>query len=213
MRRLLTKICGMTETNNILELAQLSPDYLGFIFFERSPRVLKLTNLASDIVIPATVKKVGVFVNEALSVVIKQAQVHQLTAVQLHGDDSEVYCKELQKAQPELEIIKAFRISTDFDFSLLKTYQSIKFFLFDTYKAGQEGGTGQVFDWNLLQAYQENTPYFLSGGIGLDKIAAVKLLAEQDSRLSGIDLNSALESSVGVKNISLCREALGKINE
>lgn len=213
MTRLLTKICGMTDPHNILEIAGLSPDYLGFIFFERSPRQLKLSNLASEVVIPAAIKKVGVFVNESLSVVLRQVQLHQLDAVQLHGDESEIYCNELQKALPNLEIIKAFRVSTDFDFKLLKTYRSINFFLFDTYKAGQAGGTGQTFDWNLLHTYQEATPYFLSGGIGLDKIPAVKSLSERDARLSGVDFNSALESSVGIKNISLCREVLGKINE
>jgi len=215
------KVCGMNH--NLEEVAQLQPDYLGFIFWEPSSRYF-----SGEIPkLPSSIKKVGVFVDASLEEVIQKVEEYQLNAVQLHGKETAVYCKELKESflsfraqsrnqgnfnQKEvsttldlttLEIIKVFSIKDDFDFDVLKDYEEVcDYFLFDT-KGKLPGGNGYTFDWDVLKKYPSNKPYFLSGGIGLDSEEKLKefLNSPASKNCFAIDVNSKFETAPGLKNI------------
>lgn len=196
------KVCGMKYQDNIKAVAALQPDYLGFIFHEKSARYFK-----GDLpAIPSTIKKVGVFVDADLKEVIKLIKTHKLQIVQLHGSESPEYCKNL-KSQG-VEIIKVFSIKDQFDFDNLKPYESVcGFYLFDT-KGKLPGGNGYTFDWTVLKNYTSSKPYFLSGGIGLQELENIKaFLNKKESKLChAIDVNSQFETAPGLKNIEKLKE-------
>ena len=194
----------MGSAENILEVASLKPDYLGFIFFEGSSRNFngRVPPLSENI------KKTGVFVNASLDFILKKVQDYELQAVQLHGEESPGFCQKLKSEVQgrELELIKVFSVKETFDFKNLREYEGIaNLFLFDT-KGKNKGGNGLVFNWELLKDYKSPTPYFLSGGIGLGEIGALKdfieFLKNEGKRdlLYGIDVNSKFETAPGKKS-------------
>lgn len=211
------KICGMKY--NTLEVAQLQPDFLGFIFYEKSPR-----HFEGDIPkLPNSIKKVGVFVNASLEYVISKVKKHGLQAIQLHGQESPEYCLALKhhyekkddniiskneilnqvQHDKKVKIFKAFSIKDQFDFSALKPYEDIvDYYLFDT-KGKLPGGNGYTFNWDVLKNYPSTKPYFLSGGIGLDEIdKLLSFLRRQESKYChAIDINSKFETKPGLKHI------------
>ena len=193
------KVCGMKYAANIAEVADLHPDYLGFIFYEKSPRYI--SEISSELVkyVPKEIKTVGVFVDEILTVVKQKVANLNLIAVQLHGRESVEFCNDLKADYPNLEIIKAFGIDDAFDFSKLNAYASVvDFFLFDT-KTASHGGSGKQFDWEILSKYNLPIPYFLSGGIDIEQIKDIK--AVSDNRLVAVDINSKFEAEPGLKNV------------
>jgi len=199
MRSLKLKVCGMKFAANIASVAALQPDYLGFIFYEQSPRFI--SDVSAELIkyVPSQIKTVGVFVNEELEIVKKKVNLYQLKAVQLHGNESAEYCEALKTHFENLEVIKAFGVDEDFDFSVLTEYQSnVDFFLFDT-KTKAHGGSGKTFDWKILENYKLNMSYFLSGGINLEHAAAISKI--EDSRLYALDINSRFEIEAGVKDV------------
>ncbi|AWG22149.1 N-(5'-phosphoribosyl)anthranilate isomerase [Flavobacterium faecale] len=192
------KVCGMKYPDNILELATLLPDYMGFIFWERSARYF-------DGVIPKlpeSIKKTGVFVNETVEGILAKVSQHDLQAVQLHGKESVAFCSELRsKLKNRIEIIKVFSILDDFNFEVLNPYESVcDYFLFDT-KGKLPGGNGSTFDWTVLKNYPSTKPFFLSGGIGLDEMEDVSEIMKTNLPIHAIDLNSKFEIEPGLKNI------------
>jgi len=194
------KICGMKYKDNIESVAALQPDYLGFIFFQGSKR-----NFHGEIpTLSADIKKTGVFVNEEESVISDLIQKHELTGIQLHGDESPAFCAALKASNnPNLEIIKAFAVSDHFDFDQLTAYKDVcDYFLFDT-KGKERGGNGTLFDWTLLEQYPLDKPFFLSGGIGLTEVDRVLSFLESPSSkyCHALDLNSKFESEPGLKKI------------
>ena len=196
------KICGMKYPENMLEVGALLPDYMGFIFWEKSARYF-------DGIIPAlpkSIKKVGVFVNAPLEEILEKIEKHDLQAVQLHGDESVEFCETLKKKMPKLtEVIKVFSILDTFDFATLKPFESVcDYFLFDT-KGKLPGGNGTTFDWKVLENYPSTKPFFLSGGIGLDEIEAVNEILKTNLPVYAIDVNSKFEIEPGLKNINLVR--------
>lgn len=194
------KVCGMKYMENMLSVAKLYPDYLGFIFYDKSARYFNgpMPHL------PDSVKKTGVFVNEPLPMVLERIHEFDLKAVQLHGDENAGYCEELKGlVGPEIEIIKAFSMSSDFDFSLLDAYSGpCDYFLFDT-KGKARGGNGSLFDWNILKRYPLEKPFFLSGGIGLSEYPLLDefLKGPASKYCYAIDVNSKFESEPGRKRI------------
>jgi phosphoribosylanthranilate isomerase len=193
------KICGLKDPVNIAAVAELQPDYMGFIFFTGSKRYAD--NLSAEVLesIPQSVVKTGVFVNEQLHQVQEIVLKYKLQAVQLHGDECPNYCKALKKLNPSVKLIKAFGVSESFDFESLSPYQTIvDFFLFDTQTAAY-GGSGKLFDWSLLKEYTLKVPYFLSGGIGLENIEELQQL--NDNYLYAIDVNSKFEYFPGLKDV------------
>ncbi len=188
------KVCGMQETENIAALASLQPDYMGFIFWEPSKRYC--TTVPTDI--PKHIKKVGVFVDETKKQIKEKVKLFGLDAVQLHGDESPRQCAALLNL---CEVIKAFRIGPDFDFKTLTPYQDhCTYFLFDT-QGPLPGGNGTAFDWKLLVGYTLDTPFFLSGGIGLGHVEAIAEIRKRNLPIHALDINSQFESKPGVKKI------------
>ena len=181
---------------NIEAIAALKPDYMGFIFSENSPR--HMTEPLSEI--PQGIKKVGVFVDTSLENVKKITQAYGLDLVQLHGQESPEFCRELQNKA--VKIIKVFSIKNTLDFGQLAHYEScVDYFLFDT-KGPNPGGNGYCFDWTVLENYNLKTPYFLSGGIGCDKIKVLNKFRKSASAVHchAIDVNSKFELKPAVKD-------------
>ena len=188
------KVCGMRETENIAALARLQPDYMGFIFWEPSKRYC--ATVPADI--PKHIKKVGVFVNETTEQIKDKIKAFELDVVQLHGEESPSQCAALMSV---CEVIKAFRIGPDFNFKQLAPYQDhCTYFLFDT-QGPLPGGNGTVFDWELLTGYNLDTPFFLSGGIGIGHVDAIAEIRNRNLPIYALDINSQFESEPGVKKI------------
>lgn len=196
------KICGMKYPDNILEVAALLPDYMGFIFWEKSARYFD----GAIPELPKSISKVGVFVNEVIAVILDKVLLHDLQAVQLHGQESVAFCEELKNRLPkEVEIIKVFSIIDSFDFEDLKPFEALcDYFLFDT-KGKLPGGNGTTFDWTVLEKYPSTKPFFLSGGIGMEEMAAVNEIIKTNLAVYAIDVNSKFEIEPGLKNIELCK--------
>lgn len=199
------KICGMKYPDNILEVGSLLPDYMGFIFWEKSARFFDgvIPNL------PKSIKKTGVFVNETVENLVQKVVQHDLQAVQLHGKESVDYCIELNKKLPKgIEIIKVFSILDTFDFEVIKPYEKVcDYFLFDT-KGKLPGGNGSTFDWEVLKKYPSSKPFFLSGGIGIEEMNAVTEIVKTNLPVYAIDLNSKLEIEPGLKDIKKVKTIL-----
>lgn len=190
------KICGMKQPDNLAAVLALEPDYIGFIFYPQSARYV--ADLDPELVknIPEHIKTTGVFVDEKAETVNEKISTYQLKAVQLHGNESPAYCKGFKT---QAQVIKAFGIDESFDFDRLDDYyDSVDFFLFDTKTAGH-GGSGQSFNWRLLEKYQLDIPFFISGGVGLENIT--DLVRINDERLYGVDVNSRFEISAALKDV------------
>lgn len=203
------KICGMKNLKNIEGISILEPDFLGFIFWEPSKRYYNLNSLP---IIPKSIKKVGVFVNAYYYDILEKVKQYELDIVQLHGNESPTLCKDLK--DENITVIKAFSIDEDFDFSILKRYKNyVDFFLFDT-KGKLPGGNGTTFDWKVLEKYDGNTSFFLSGGIGLNQIDQLKdfFNTKVSKRFYAIDINSQFETEPGIKKIKELKEFQQQLN-
>jgi phosphoribosylanthranilate isomerase len=203
------KICGMKYPANILDVGSLLPDYMGFIFWQKSARYFD--GVLPDL--PKSIKKVGVFVNETILVIEEKIAKYDLQAIQLHGKESVEFCSELKnKIDPSIEIFKVFSADENFDFSGLKAYDPVcDYFLFDT-KGKLPGGNGTTFDWRILENYPSTKPFFLSGGIGIEELDSIYEISKTNLPLYAIDINSKFEIEPGLKNIPLCTDAIYRIS-
>jgi phosphoribosylanthranilate isomerase len=202
------KICGLKNPENIKEICSLNPDFVGFIFYEKSKRYVG-EQFEETLVkqISKVIKKVGVFVDEEPNKIIELAQKYDLDYVQLHGDETIAVCQFLQVKK--LKIIKAFQMDENFDFSILKLYDNCcDFFLFDT-KNSQFGGSGKSFDWSILKNQTIEKPFWLSGGLGLDNINEAMNL--KINNLIGLDLNSQLENEFYEKDYNKTKQIINLI--
>ncbi|MFB6318199.1 phosphoribosylanthranilate isomerase [Saccharicrinis sp. FJH54] len=192
------KVCGMLYKDNIKDVAALNPDLMGFIFYPKSPRyVVGKLNPEILVSLPPSIIKTGVFVNETFENILDLAKIYDLTAFQLHGEESPQFCDRLRDLG--FIIIKAFRIDEDFDFKQLKSYElSCDYFLFDT-KTSAYGGSGKKFDWNILNRYNNSKPIFLSGGIGPGDESVISGLSNLN--IYALDLNSKFEIEPGFKDV------------
>ncbi len=200
----------MKYVENIQQVAALQPDYLGFIFYEKSKR--NFEGIIPEL--PKEIKKAGVFVNEIPEIVVSLVEEYGLKMVQLHGDESSEYVAKLktiftesiaekhQRAKYKMpEIVKVFGVKDDFNFEVLKQYEPlVDYFLFDT-KGKERGGNGVTFDWSVLEGYNSTKPFFLSGGIGLNEIAAIKDLQKSGLPIFALDVNSKFETEAGLKSV------------
>lgn len=188
------KVCGMLDEVNLNALIELKPDFIGFIFHEKSSR--NVTDLIATTV-PEYISKVGVFVNKPIEFIDGKITNYSLDYIQLHGIESPKFCAELK--DKGVKIIKAFNVYDNFDFTTLRSYEPFcDYFLFDAF-GKQAGGNGIVFNWDLLQNYNGNTPFLLSGGI--DKTMAGTIKNFNHSKFIGIDINSGFETAPAMKNI------------
>lgn len=193
----------MKYPENILEVGALLPDYMGFIFWEKSARYFdgEMPNL------PKSIQKVGVFVDASLEEILDKIEKYDLQAIQLHGQESVEFCKDLKKNAPKLiDVIKVFSILDTFDFRELKPFENAcDYFLFDT-KGKLPGGNGTSFDWKVLENYPSTKPFFLSGGIGMEEIEGVKEILKTNLPIYAIDINSKFEIEPGLKNIERLKD-------
>jgi phosphoribosylanthranilate isomerase len=193
------KVCGMREPENIQRLlSEVKPDWMGLIFYPKSPRYVH-DELASRISAVAA-KKVGVFVNETLEEILKKIELFKLSAVQLHGRETAGFVRELRQ-NTEVEIWKVVSVAEQIDWESLSGYVPfVSKFLFDTATAAH-GGSGRKFDWTVLESYPFKTGFLLSGGVDEESAPAVFALAQKIPQLQGVDLNSRFEDAPGIKNI------------
>lgn len=217
------KICGMKYPDNIGGIAMLQPDYLGFIFYEKSSRFFRGTIPE----LPSGIKKVGVFVDATIENIIEKVEKYDLDLVQLHGKESPEFCKELHGLLTKVDrtenaeipafarIVKVFSIKDHFNFDELRPYESVcDYFLFDT-KGKLPGGNGYTFNWKVLKDYPSTKPYFLSGGIGLEEADNIaEFLRKQESEYCyAIDVNSKFEIEPGLKDLKKLEVFKKKINK
>lgn len=197
------KVCGLTLQDNIDGVDFLDIDFVGNIFYSKSPRYIT-SNLNSKAI------KVGVFVKETIKTIKTKIEKHDLQVVQLHGGESNEFCNLVK--QLGVHVWKVFSIDDEFNFELLNEFDSADLFLFDT-KSPKHGGTGKKFNWELLNKIDDLSPkkYFLSGGIGFKDVNEIKRL--QLKNMIGLDLNSKFEKSPGIKDVELLKEFLKKLRD
>ena len=192
---MIIKVCGMREAENIREVEALGIDLMGFIFWSKSSRYVS----ERPVYLPTRCKRVGVFVNENIEKVKHIAEEYALDFIQLHGSESPEQISHLSSLISHLSIIKAFNIATTEDLKTTELYEgAVDYFLFDT-KGKSVGGNGEKFDWSVLEAYNGDTPFLLSGGIGPDDAERIKSFRHH--KCIGIDLNSRFEIEPGIKDI------------
>lgn len=219
------KVCGMRDSENIQSLLALEPDFIGFIFYDKSKRFV---SDFPQVEIPLHIKKVGVFVNESIENIIQTVTNYNLDFVQLHGNDTPKYIEELkilvaERSRSEnsnllgmistplnhqLGIIKAFSVDENFDFGVTQQFENTcDYFIFDT-KGKDYGGNGIKFNWEILSNYKGETPFLLSGGISKkDAKLVLSFLRRQESKKCiGLDINSGFELKPGFKNIEDIKE-------
>lgn len=202
---MIVKVCGMRDSENIRNIEHTGIDWMGFIFYPASPRYVP----KRPEYLPKKVKRVGVFVNENIKEILSLTDIYELNYIQLHGDESPDFCNTLETRG--FQTIKAFPIATAEDFQATVPYSGCcTYFLFDT-KSPAHGGSGQKFDWNLLNSYHGNTPFLLSGGIGVEDID--KLRTINNKHLIGFDLNSRFELIPGIKRVDLVRKFVEQIKK
>ena len=186
------KVCGMRDSDNIRELMEVKPDFMGMIFYQKSSRyVEELPQTDLD------VATVGVFVNESTEVIQEKSKKFGFQMVQLHGSESVEQAEELKLLG--FKVIKVFGVMDQLPLEEMKPYEStVDYFLFDT-KTSQHGGSGQKFDWSILESYDLDKPFFLSGGIDLEDLESIKAL--NIPQLYAVDINSRFERAPAVKDI------------
>lgn len=190
------KICGITNLEDALVSAKFGADALGFNFYEQSPRYIAPEKARGIIEqISAKVLKVGVFVNETLNRIIETARIAKLDALQLHGEETPEFARQL-KAKTNLEIIKAFRVSGEFQPEDVLQYE-VDAILLDAYSPKERGGTGEIFDWEIAKKVREIFPkMYLAGGLTHENV----IRAIYDTKTFAVDVCSGIERVYGVKD-------------
>ena len=204
------KVCGLTKIDQIHELISMETDFLGFIFYEKSPRYVLNHLTLKDISKIDHQGKIGVFVNEDVDTIIGIAEKANLNFIQLHGDEEENFILELRKIlKPEIGIIKVIRIGNwtleagnEIQQTVNQQLKTSNYFLFDT-DSKAFGGTGKQFDWKILNEIEIPLPYFLSGGISEENFNDIKILNQKPFAL---DINSKFEIEDGVKDVNKIKE-------
>lgn len=216
----------MRDGENIREVASLGIDYIGMIFWSKSPRNVTMIPTHAGIIpdrastLSTTGKnvprRVGVFVDEMPQNIITRVVSYQLDVVQLHGQESPTVIRNLRATLdpdlcPGIQIWKAVSVSTPADIACCRDYEDcVDAFLFDT-RSPSVGGSGRQFDWSILDAYDGQLPFMLSGGIGPDDADHIR--AYSHPRLMGIDLNSRFETSPAQKDVAALRRFLEKLSQ
>ena len=220
---MIVKVCGMCMAQNIHEISKLDVDWIGLIFWNDSPRVVKqvasrggfypdyssFVKSADDLGgIPERAKKVnkplrvGVFVDEMPQTILTRVYNYYLDFVQLHGDEEPVMIENLHRTLADIrpvKVIKTIFVNSEEDFQKCKPYEDVvDYFLFHPVSE-QKGGTGKRFDWSVVQVYDGKVPVLISGGIGPDDVEAIKAI--NNPMFAGVDINSRFETEVGVKDV------------
>lgn len=193
------KVCGMRDQDNCTRLlTEVAPDWMGVIFYAKSPRYVS-EEMAAYLQ-PLPIKKVGVFVRETEEEMLRLSTLFGLSALQLHGGETVDEVKSLRESTA-LELWKVVSVGESLDWNALAPFVPyVDKFLFDTATAAH-GGSGKQFDWQVLETYPFATGFYLSGGINETHAGALVSLKQRIPRLLGLDLNSGFEVAPGLKNI------------
>ncbi len=192
------KVCGLTQLVQIQKLIFLKVDFLGFIFYEKSPRFV-LNHLSLKEISEINPQgKVGVFVYVTIEKIAEISEKANLNFIQLHGDEDEEFILRLrQKLSENIKIIKVFRVGETFNFQFSIFNSLVDYFLFDT-DSKAFGGTGKTFNWQIINKIEIPKPYFLSGGISSENLKNLKILNQKPLIL---DINSKFETEPGIKDL------------
>lgn len=228
---MIIKVCGMRDAENIRAVSELGIDMMGFIFWKDSPRFVQMISSNAGIIPDYSeerlnknrgkvvddqhrIKRVGVFVDDMPQTIVTRIYNYELDYVQLHGEESCIMIDNLRRTlEPDIrtgvKVIKTISVSSAEDIEKTKEYEGcVDMFLFDT-KCPTMGGSGDKFDWSVLSAYKGNTPFLLSGGIGMDDVDRIKSF--QHPQFAGIDVNSCFETEPGVKDVEKLRLFIEKL--
>jgi phosphoribosylanthranilate isomerase len=198
-----TKICGITNLDDANVAVENGASAIGFIFYEKSPRTISINNAKSiSKHLPKTIARVGVFVNHEKDFIHEAISEVPLDMIQLHSDETPDFCNQF-----DVPILKALRIKNEASLSVMDQYD-VAVFLLDTFSNDQYGGTGETFDWSVLNR-KFKTPIILSGGLNpeniLDAIDAVNP--------SAVDVNSGVESFPGKKDYNKLKSLFKNLNK
>jgi phosphoribosylanthranilate isomerase len=203
------KICGITQPEQGRAIAQLGADLLGFICVPQSPRyvtpqqIYQVVSQLSEFTYPPV--SVGVFANVNLEQIAETVVIGQLKGIQLHGDESSVFCHMLKQQFPHCQLIKALRIRSVSDLELAHSYgESVDSLLLDAYNPKVLGGTGHTLDWPMLKQFNPNIPWFLAGGLKPDNVA----MALETVNPNGLDVSSGVERSPGDKDLDKVKQLI-----
>ena len=237
MEKTIIKVCGMCDGENIRQVAELGVDWIGMIFWEKSPRNVTMIHIPAGIIpdrAPDSATalspnggganfplRVGVFVDEMPQNIITRVVNFQLDMVQLHGHETPTLIRNLRRTldpdiHPGIKFIKAISVENRDDIAAYKDYEDcVDYFLFDT-KCPTAGGSGCQFDWSILEAYDGNVPFLLSGGIGPDDAPALREwfsagIGSVAAKCIGIDLNSRFETEPGMKDVNKLKKFIKEI--
>ncbi len=228
---MLIKVCGMRDTENIRAVSELDIDLMGFIFYPKSPRFVMMISSQAGIIPDYSeerlkkgrgeeetaanrIKRVGVFVDDMPQSIVTRVYNYDLDYVQLHGDESKEMIENFKRTvdpdiKPGIKIIKTISVASKDDLQKCKDYVSVvDMFLFDT-KCSSAGGSGEQFDWSILNDYDGDVPFLLSGGIGPDDVEKIKSF--NHPKFAGIDLNSCFEIEPGVKDVEKLKKFISQI--
>ena len=198
-----TKICGITNLDDAKVAVENGASAIGFIFYEKSPRTISINNAKSiSKHLPKTIARVGVFVNHEKDFIRLAISEVPLDMIQLHGDETPDFCNQFDVA-----ILKALRIKNEASLSVMDQYD-VAVFLLDTFSNDQYGGTGETFDWSVLNR-KFKTPIILSGGLNSENI----LNAIDAVNPSAVDVNSGVESSPGKKDFNKLKSLFKNLNK
>lgn len=194
---MIIKVCGMRDGDNIRRLDESGDaDWMGFIFHEKSPR--HINDVPSYL--PRRCKRVGVFVNAEVEEILGRQKAFALDMIQLHGNESRAFCQTLRQALPTgTRIIKMIAVEEESDLAKALTYEGVADFLLFETKSPGFGGSGRKFDWHLLHAYNGNTPFLITGGIGPEDL--MEVAGFRHPKFAGIDINSGFELAPAIKDV------------
>ncbi|MBD9073884.1 MAG: phosphoribosylanthranilate isomerase [Prevotella sp.] len=219
---MIIKVCGMRDADNIRDISALGVDMIGLIFYPPSPRYVQQFSSGAGIIpdyapdMGKTPLRVGVFVDDMPQNIVTRVYNYKLDYIQLHGNEPRETLENLRATidpdiKPKIKIIKAISVSSAEDIKKYKEYVgAADLFLFDT-KCKTVGGSGEQFDWQVLQAYDGDVPFLLSGGIGPDDAERVKNF--HHPKCIGIDLNSKFEIEPALKDVEKLKQFLVKVKK
>lgn len=213
MTDLRVKICGITQVQQALDIAQMGANALGFICVKRSPRFIDAEHIRP--IVNAVRKKygdsiatIGVFADATPEFMEQTLTRSGLSGIQLHGNESPETCEQICKAYPDREVIKAFRVKDQTTLASIPEYRAHAFLL-DAYHPQALGGTGHQWNWSLLKSHNFKRPWLLAGGLNLENVRD----AIATCRPSGIDLSSGVESAPGVKDLAKVQTLFTTLNQ
>lgn len=197
------KICGVTRVEDAQAITAAGAHAIGLVFYEPSPRSVSIEqaqNIQQSL--PPFITTVGLFVNAEEDYIHSVLDKVHLDLMQFHGDESEADCLRYNKSY-----IKAVRMNADIDYAKQEqAYSSAKALLLDTYIAGQQGGTGEVFDWSIIPSHRTK-PIILAGGLNAENVAdGIKQVQPY-----AVDVSGGVESSKGIKDTQKVIEFINEV--